>query len=86
VDSRNVIALSFQGYFMRLHKIMQGLSAPATPVVDSVVPSPKLKLLDQIREVMRLKRGSTRMRSGRAAAGRKARWIACNVKCQLMRM
>jgi len=45
---------------MRLHKIMQGFSAPATPIVDSVVPNPKLKLLDQIREVMRLKHYSIR--------------------------
>ena len=40
---------------MRLHKSMQGFSAPATPIVDSVVPNPELKLLDQIREGMRLK-------------------------------
>ena len=39
---------------------MQGFSAPATPIVDSVVPDPKLKLLDQIREVMRLKHYSLR--------------------------
>jgi hypothetical protein len=32
-----------------------GSSAPARPIVDSVVPNPKLKLLDPIREVMRLK-------------------------------
>jgi Phage integrase, N-terminal SAM-like domain len=54
-DSGNVIALSFHGYFMRLHKNMQGCSLPATPIVDTEVPNPKLKLLDQIREVMRLK-------------------------------
>jgi hypothetical protein len=40
---------------MRLHKIMQGFSVPTTPIVDSVAPNPKLKLLDQIREVMRLR-------------------------------
>jgi hypothetical protein len=34
---------------------MQDFSLPAMPIVDSVVPNPKLKLLDQIREVMRLK-------------------------------
>ena len=45
---------------MRLHKIMQGFSLPAIPIVDSVVPNPKLKLLDQIREVMRLKHYSLR--------------------------
>ena len=45
---------------MRMHKIMQGFSLPARPIVDSVVPNPKLKLLDQIREVMRLKHYSIR--------------------------
>ena len=45
---------------MRMHKSMQGFSLPARPIVDSVVPNPKLKLLDQIREVMRLKHYSIR--------------------------
>ena len=45
---------------MRIHKSMQGFSAPSTPILDSVVPNPKLKLLDQIREVMRLKHYSLR--------------------------
>ena len=40
---------------MRHHKIMQGSSTPAARIVATVVPNPKLKLLDQIREVMRLK-------------------------------
>ena len=40
---------------MRIHKIRQDYSAPATPLVDSVVSYPKLKLLDQIREAMRLR-------------------------------
>ena len=39
---------------------MQGFSLPAIPIVDTVVPNPKLKLLDQIREVMRLKHYSIR--------------------------
>ena len=39
---------------------MQGFSTPLTPIVESVVPNPKLKLLDQIREVMRLKHYSLR--------------------------
>src|ERR1019366_3873253 len=60
IDSRNVIALSFQGHFMRHHKIMQGSSTPAARIVETVVPNPKLKLLDQIREVMRLKHYSLR--------------------------
>lgn len=34
---------------------MQGFSLPARPIVDSVVPNPKLKLLDQVSEVMRVK-------------------------------
>jgi hypothetical protein len=42
---------------MRIHKHMQGFSLPARPIVDSVVPNPKLKLLDQIRQVMRLREG-----------------------------
>jgi hypothetical protein len=33
---------------------------PPTPIVDTVVPNPKLKLLDQIGEVMRLKHYSIR--------------------------
>ena len=45
---------------MRFHKNMQGFSTPLTPIVESVVPNPKLKLLDQIREVMRLKHYSLR--------------------------
>ena len=39
---------------MRHHKIMQGFSTPAAPIVGTVVPNPKLKLLDQVREVMSL--------------------------------
>ncbi len=39
---------------------MQGFSLPARPIEDTVVPNPKLKLLDQIREVMRLKHYSLR--------------------------
>jgi hypothetical protein len=33
----------------------QGPEVAAAPVVETVVPNPKLKLLDQINEVMRLK-------------------------------
>jgi hypothetical protein len=40
---------------MAVHKIMQGFSTAPAPVVETVVPNPKLKLLDQISEVMRLK-------------------------------
>jgi integron integrase len=39
---------------------MQGFSTPAAAIVETVVPNPKLKLLDQIREVMRLKHYSLR--------------------------
>ena len=45
---------------MRIHKIMQGSSTPAAPIVETVVPNPKLKLLDQMSEVMRLKHYSIR--------------------------
>jgi integron integrase len=45
---------------MRFHKAAQAFSAPLAPVVESVVPNPKLKLLDQVREVMRLKHYSIR--------------------------
>ena len=40
---------------MALHKIMQGFSTPPAPIVEAPVPNPKLKLLDQVREVMRLR-------------------------------
>ena len=40
---------------MRFHKSRQGFSIPAMPVVETVIPNSKLKLLDQISEVMRLK-------------------------------
>ena len=63
IDSRNEIALSSLGYFMRIHKMMQGFFTPAAPVVETVVPNPKLKLLDQIREVMRLNHYSIRTES-----------------------
>jgi hypothetical protein len=39
---------------------MQGFSTPGAAIVETVVPNPKLKLLDQIREVMRLKHYSLR--------------------------
>ena len=39
---------------------MQDFSTPAAPIVETVVPNPKLKLLDQISEVMRLKHYSIR--------------------------
>jgi hypothetical protein len=47
---------------MPLHKDNQALSrgAEAVPGYETVVPNPKLKLLDQIREVMRLKHYSIR--------------------------
>ena len=45
---------------MRIHKIMKGFSTPAAPIVETVVPNPKLKLLDQMSEVMRLKHYSIR--------------------------
>jgi len=60
IDSRNEIALSSLGCFMRIHKIMKGFSTPAAPIVETVVPNPKLKLLDQMSEVMRLKHYSIR--------------------------
>ena len=47
---------------MRFHKAAQAFSAPLAPVVESVVPNPKLKLLDQVREVTRLKHYSIRRR------------------------
>jgi hypothetical protein len=31
---------------MRFHKAMQGFSIPPAPVVETVIPNPKLKLLD----------------------------------------
>ena len=40
---------------MAVHKIRQGFSTPPAPIVETVVPNPKLKLLDQVREVLRLK-------------------------------
>jgi len=45
---------------MALHKRMQGFSTPPAPIVETVVPNPKLRLLDQISEVMRLKHYSIR--------------------------
>jgi hypothetical protein len=45
---------------MTFPKIMQDFSTPAAPIVETVVPNPKLKLLEQIREVMRLKHYSIR--------------------------
>jgi hypothetical protein len=45
---------------MRFHKAMQGISIPPQPIVETVVPNPKLRLLDQISEVMRLKHYSIR--------------------------
>ena len=45
---------------MTFAKSTQDFSTPAAPIVDSVVPNPQLKLLDQIREVMRLKHYSLR--------------------------
>lgn len=60
------------------HKRGQGpvwrLSQPAV-TYETVIPNPKLKLLDQVREVMRLKHYSTRLlspallRSGREGGG-----------------
>jgi hypothetical protein len=40
---------------MRLHKFAQGDSPSAAPMVASVIPNPKHKLLDQMREVLRVK-------------------------------
>jgi Phage integrase, N-terminal SAM-like domain len=46
---------------MAIHKPSQGFpSAPAPVGYESVIPNPKLKLLDQMREVMRLKHYSIR--------------------------
>jgi integron integrase len=45
---------------MRPHKGSQHFIPPPAPVVESIIPNPKLKLLDQIREVMRLKHYSIR--------------------------
>lgn len=45
---------------MRFHKIRQGFSIPQAPIVETVIPNPRLKLLDQISEVMRLKHYSIR--------------------------
>ena len=45
---------------MAFHKSMQGFSTPAAPIVETVVPNPKLKLLEQITEVMWLKHYSIR--------------------------
>ena len=44
---------------MPRHQVSQGFATPA-PIVESVIPNPKLKLLDQLREVMRLKHYSIR--------------------------
>jgi len=44
---------------------------------ELVIPNPKLKLTDQVREVLRVNRWSIRTCCGRAAAAWKARWIAC---------
>jgi hypothetical protein len=54
INSRNVIVFILLGYFMRFHKAMQGFSTPPAPTVETVIPSPKLKLLDQISEGLRL--------------------------------
>ncbi len=49
---------------MALHKPSQGLPPPpASAVYESVIPNPRLKLLDQMREVMRLKHYSIRTES-----------------------
>lgn len=46
---------------MRLDQESQGERRPAAPAgYESVIPNPKLKLLDQMREVMRLKHYSIR--------------------------
>jgi hypothetical protein len=39
---------------MTFHKLTQGFSTPSAPLVQSVVPNPKLKL-DQVREVPQLR-------------------------------
>jgi hypothetical protein len=45
---------------MTFRKAAQALSTPAAPDVESVIPNPKLKLMDLMREVMRLKHYSIR--------------------------
>ena len=60
INSSNVIVLTSLGYFMRFHKIRQAFSFLAVAVVEAVIPNPKLRLLDQISEVMRLKHYSIR--------------------------
>ena len=45
---------------MAAPRIRQSLVTPPAPIVETVVPNPKLKLLDQISEVMRLKHYSIR--------------------------
>ncbi len=45
---------------MRFHKPGQGLSGPEPVRHETVIPNPKLRLLDQMREVMRLKHYSIR--------------------------
>jgi hypothetical protein len=39
---------------MAVYKIMQGFSTPPAPFVETVVPNPKLNLVDQVREVIAL--------------------------------
>jgi hypothetical protein len=46
---------------MAMHKVSQADVPPAAMVgYESVIPNPKLKLLDQVREMMRLKHYSIR--------------------------
>jgi len=46
---------------MAIHKESQGVSSTTpTPVVESVIPNPNLQLLDQMREVLRVKHYSIR--------------------------
>jgi hypothetical protein len=45
---------------MSQHKVSQGGSLGPASCADSIIPNPKLKLMDQIREVMRLKHYSLR--------------------------
>jgi integron integrase len=45
---------------MAIHKASQGCVPPLAVRYESVVPNPRLKLLDQVREVMRLKHYSIR--------------------------
>ncbi len=55
------IAGNFMGSLKPSQAFAGGHGLPAEPVgYESVVPNPKLKLLDQIREVMRLKHYSIR--------------------------